>query len=177
MAAFAIIAGIGVFCWLLYSAAIYALPLLVGLTIFFHAEQAGAGTLGAIVLGFGTGVLVLIAGRTVFSLVRRPILRVAVALIFAIPAVVAGYSTTLGLSSLAVPSAGFQHAFAIAGALAVSVTTWLRLAASPPAIASGAHHAPEQPNPQEVDRQTVLPRRRPLRISSRSGARIHTRDA
>ena len=63
MAALAILAGIGVFCWLLYNAAIYTLPFLVGAFVGLHAEQARAGPLGGIVLGIGAGVLVLIVGR------------------------------------------------------------------------------------------------------------------
>ncbi len=163
--------GIGIFCWLMFSAAIYALPFAVGVAVFLYTQQAGAGAFGAILLGGIAGAFVLVIGRTVFSLVRSPILRIAVALVFVIPAAVAGYSATVGLSSLAVPTTGFQHAFAIVGALAVGVTAWLRLAASPPTIASGAHQAPQRPSPQEADRQTLLPHRRPLRMSSRTGAR------
>jgi hypothetical protein len=66
MAALAILASIGVFCWLLYKAAIYTLPFLVGAFVGLHAEQAGTGPLGGIVLGIGAGVLVLVAGRAAF---------------------------------------------------------------------------------------------------------------
>jgi hypothetical protein len=55
MAALAILAGIGFFCWLLYGAAIYTLPFLVGAFVGLRAEQAGAGPLGGIVLGIGAG--------------------------------------------------------------------------------------------------------------------------
>jgi hypothetical protein len=55
MAALAILAGIGVFCWLLYSAAIYTLPFLVGAFVGLHAEQAGAGPLGGILTGMEIG--------------------------------------------------------------------------------------------------------------------------
>ena len=91
MAALAILAGIGVFCWLLYGGAIYTLPLLVGAVVGLRAEQAGAGPLGGIALGIGAGVLVLIVGRAVFARTRRPLLRVAIALVFAVPAACAGY--------------------------------------------------------------------------------------
>ena len=45
MAALAILAGIGAFCYLLYGAAVYALPFLVGVFVGLHAEQAGTGPL------------------------------------------------------------------------------------------------------------------------------------
>jgi hypothetical protein len=51
MAALGILVGIGFFCWLLYGAAIYTLPFLVGAFVGLRAEQAGAGPLGGIVLG------------------------------------------------------------------------------------------------------------------------------
>lgn len=162
--------GIGVFCWLMVAAAIYALPCAIGVSVFLYTQQAGAGPLGAIVLGFMAGAVVLVIGRAVFALVRSPILRIAVALVFAIPAAVASYSMTLGLSGLAVPSDNFQHAFGILSAVAVGATAWLRLAASAPAIAAAEHDPSEQPRPYEAG-QTLLPLRRPLRSSSRAGAR------
>jgi len=70
MAAFAILVGIGFFCRLLYGAAVYTLPFLVGAFVGLHAEEAGAGALGGIVLGVGAGVLVLIIGRAVFAQAR-----------------------------------------------------------------------------------------------------------
>jgi phosphate starvation-inducible membrane PsiE len=169
--------GIGIFCWLMFAAAVYALPCAVGVSVFLHAQQAGAGALGAIVLGVLAGAIVLVIGRAVFALVRGPILRVAVALIFAVPAAIAGYFMISGLSGLAVPSAGFQHAFAILGAIAVGITAWLRLAAAPSDMAWEGHHPPEQPFRQEAGRQTVPPDRRHLRVSSRTGARSSGRRA
>jgi len=94
MAALAILTGVGAFCWLLYGAAIYALPFLVGAFVGLHAEQAGAGPLGGIVLGVGAGVVVLVAGRAAFAQARGPVLRVVIALIFAAPAALAGYSAS-----------------------------------------------------------------------------------
>ena len=67
MAALSILVGVGFFCWLLYGAAIYTLPFLVGAFVGLHAEEAGAGALGGIVLGIGAGVLVLIVGRAAFA--------------------------------------------------------------------------------------------------------------
>ncbi len=78
--------GIGIFCWLMFAAAIYALPCAVGLSVFLHAQQAGSGALAAIVLGFLAGAVVLVIGQLVFSLMRNPVLRATLALIFAVPA-------------------------------------------------------------------------------------------
>ena len=130
MAALAILTGIGVFCWLLYGAAIYALPFLVGAFVGLHAEQAGAGPHSGIVLGISAGGLVLVAGRAAFAQARGPVLRVVIALIFAAPAALAGYSATSMLFGLASASGDWRQAFAIIGALAIGSVAWQRLAAN-----------------------------------------------
>src|SRR5581483_1263721 len=94
MAALSVLVGVGFFCWLLYGAAIYALPFLVGAFVGLRAEEAGAGALGGFVLGIGAGLLVLVVGRMVFAQARGPVLRVAIALVFTAPAALAGYSAT-----------------------------------------------------------------------------------
>ena len=134
MVALPILAGIGAFCWLLYSAAIYTLPFLIGAFVGLHAEQAGAGALGGIVLGLGAGVLVLIVGRAMFAQARGPVLRIAIALLFAAPAALAGYSLTSTLFGLTSASEGWRQAFAIVGAMLIGAIAWQRLAATlPPA--------------------------------------------
>jgi len=132
MAALAILVGVGFFCWLLYGAAIYTLPFLVGAFVGLHAEEAGAGALGGIVLGVGAGVLVLIVGRAAFAQARGPLLRGAIALVFAAPAALAGYSLTSTLFGLASASEGWRQAFAIVGAMLIGAIAWQRLAATLP---------------------------------------------
>ena len=121
MAALAIVASIG---WLLYGAAIYTMPFLVGAFVGLQAEQAGAGPLGGIVLGIAAGALVLLIGRTAFARARGPVLRMAIALVFAAPAALAGYSATSTLFGLASASEGWRQVFAIAGATAIGVIAW-----------------------------------------------------
>ena len=130
MAALAILAGIGAFCWLLYNAAIYTLPFLTGAFVGLHAEQAGAGPLGGIVLGIGAGVLVLVAGRAAFAQARGPVLRAVIASIFAAPAALAGYTATSMIFGLAAVSENWRQAFAITGALAIGTVARRRLAAT-----------------------------------------------
>ncbi len=42
------LAGLGVFCWLLFTLAVYALPSFAGVTAGLYANQTGAGPLGAV---------------------------------------------------------------------------------------------------------------------------------
>ena len=165
MAALAILVGIGVFCWLLYNAAIYTLPFLVGAFVGLHAEQVGAGPLGGIVLGIGAGVLVLIVGRALFAHARGPVLRVAIALVFAAPAALAGYSATSMLFGLASTSEGWRQAFATIGAMAIGTIAWQRLAATLPPASDGDQRRLAQASGQGAQHRALDPRRRPLRRS------------
>ena len=144
MVALPILVGIGVFCRLLYGAAIYTMPFLVGAFVGLQAEQAGAGPLGGIVLGAAAGALVLLIGRTAFARARGPVLRMAIALVFAAPAALAGYSLTSALFGLASASEGWRQVFAIAGAMAIGVIAWQRLSATPPSASDDNQHRTAQ---------------------------------
>lgn len=135
------ITGLGFFCWVLLTLAIYALPFFVGMTAGLYAHGAGAGPFGAIVLGLLAAAFTLVIGQTIFSLVRTPVLRIAVALMSAVPAALAGYYATFRLSGLTITSVPWRQVFALIGAVVIGVTAWARLAASPP----GGSGAPGRP--------------------------------
>jgi hypothetical protein len=126
------IIGLGFFCWVLFTLAIYALPFFVGMTVGLYAHESGTGPLGAIGFGIVAAAFVLVIGQTIFSLVRTPILRIAVALMFAVPAALAGYYATFGLSGLTMTSDPWRQVFAVTAAVVIGATAWTRLAASPP---------------------------------------------
>lgn len=123
------IAGFGVLCWLLFSLAVYALPLFAGVSAGLYAHGAGAGLFGAILVGILSGAATLVAGQVVFATVRAPLTRVAVALLFAGPAAIAGYHAARGLAALADSAEPWRQAFAVVGAIIVGATAWVRLAA------------------------------------------------
>ena len=66
--------GLGIFCWALFALATHALPFFVGMTVGIYSFQAGAGPLGAIVVGFVMGGFTLVVGQYAFSIARSPIL-------------------------------------------------------------------------------------------------------
>jgi hypothetical protein len=119
--------GIGFLYWALFTLAAYALPFFAGITAGLAAFHSGAGVIGAIVVGTVGGVLTLGAGQAAFAVSRSPLLRAAIALLFAAPAAIAGYHATLGLVQIGVPSAGWCEAFAIIGAILVGGTAWGRM--------------------------------------------------
>ena len=119
--------GIGFFCWLFFTLAIYALPFCAGLTAGLAAFHGGAGVLGALAVGAAAGIATLIAGQIAFAAPRSVISRAAVALLFAVPAAIAGYHATLGLAEIGVPSPGWREAFAVIGAMIVGGMAWGRM--------------------------------------------------
>jgi hypothetical protein len=116
------IIGLGFFCWVLLTLAIYALPFFVGMTAGLYAHGAGAGPFGAIVLGLLAAAFTLVIGQTIFSLVRTPILRIAVALMSAVPAALAGYYATFGLSGLTITSVSLAVGLRRDRAVVIGVT-------------------------------------------------------
>jgi hypothetical protein len=53
--------------------------------------------------------------------------RLAIGLLFAIPAACAGYDATFSLAHLGIPSEWWRKALAVFGAIAVGGTAWARL--------------------------------------------------
>jgi len=126
------IAIVGLLCWLLFSFAVYALPLFAGVAAGTLAYQSGAGWLGAIGVGAVCAGAVMIAGHFALTYLRPTWARIAVALLFAAPAAIAGFHAVHGIVKHAVPSEAWQLAFSIVGGLAVGLTACTRLAVMAP---------------------------------------------
>jgi hypothetical protein len=118
--------GIGLFCWLIFTLAVYALPFFIGLTAGMAAFHSGAGVLGALLVGMVTGAITLAIGQIAFAVVRPPVLRAVIAAAFAVPAAIAGYHV-LGLSQIGVPSLIWREVIAWIGALFIGCTAWARM--------------------------------------------------
>ncbi len=98
--------GLGFFCWLLFTLAVYALPFLAGLSAGLAAFHSGAGLIGALVVGFLVGVTILVLGQIVLTTVRTPLIRLFIGLIYAVPAAVAGYQLCFALAGIGMPAGG-----------------------------------------------------------------------
>jgi hypothetical protein len=141
------IAGIGVFCWLIFTLAVNALPFFVAINAGLWAFHSGAGLLGAPLVAVAAGGITLAIARIAFALTRSPILRAVIAALFALPATLAGYHVTLAMSQIGVPSLAWQEIFACLGAVLIGGTAWTRLtiftepaARQPGRAISGAPH-------------------------------------
>lgn len=119
--------GIGFFCWLLFTLAVYALPFFAGMTAGLAAFHSGSGVIGAVIVAMVAGAVTLVVGQIAFAAVRSVPIRAAIALLFAAPAEVAGYHATLGLANIGVPSEAWREAFAVIGAMIIGGTAWARM--------------------------------------------------
>ena len=123
---------IGFLCWLVFTLAVYALPLLAGVTAGMWAYETGTGTVGGFLVGTAAAGTVAVVGQLLFAFARPFWVRVIVAGLFAGPAAVAGYAATLGIARLAIPSETWQMAVAIIGAMAVGFSALFRMAGVAP---------------------------------------------
>jgi hypothetical protein len=119
--------GIGLFCWLVFTLAVYALPFFVAVSTGMMAFHSDAGIFGAPLVGIAAGAVTLAIGQTAFAVARSLIFRALIAAAFAIPAAVAGYHVVLIMSQIGVPSLAWREAFACLGAVFIGSTAWTRL--------------------------------------------------
>ena len=135
-----VIVGIGFLCWLLFTLAVFALPVYVGLTVGIWAIHTGAGALGGISAGLVAGGATFGIGQLALAFAPWVWLRLLIMLVYAVPATVAGYSATHGIAQMAMPSPTWQAIFAVIGAFAVGVTACTRItgAAAPGPAGRGA---------------------------------------
>ncbi|WP_025030093.1 hypothetical protein [Nitratireductor aquibiodomus] len=123
------VALVALLCVLAYTLAIYALPFMLGLTAAQFAYQTGSGLIGAGLVGlFSAGVAFGVLA-VLFETIRSPAIRFIVALVFAVPAAVAGYALVHGVTKEAVPSEIWRQIFCIVGGGCVGIAAWMRLAA------------------------------------------------
>jgi hypothetical protein len=94
------ILGLGVLAGLLFTLATYALPVWVGMSAAFWLHDAEQGVLAAILGGLAVGCGVAVLGEVVFAHLRSTTLRLAVGLVYAVPAGLAGFHASKGLSQL-----------------------------------------------------------------------------
>jgi hypothetical protein len=121
---------IGMMCVLAYTLAIYALPFMLAIAATRFAYATAAGWLGAGLAGLVAGAASFGVLTFLFAVLRVPILRIALALIFAVPAAVAGYALVHGVTAEAVPSPIWRQIFCLAGGALVGAAAVVRLAQS-----------------------------------------------
>jgi hypothetical protein len=121
------IAGIGLFCWLIFTLAVYALPFFVAINAGIWAFHSGAGLLGTSLVASAFGGMTLAIAQIAFTMTRSLMLRALIAAAFALPAMLAGYNVVLAMAQIGVPSPIWQGVLACLGAAFIGGTAWARL--------------------------------------------------
>jgi hypothetical protein len=137
--------GLGFFCWLLFTLAIYALPTFAGLTAGLAAFHSGAGVFGALIVGLLAGCATLALGQFAFAATRAPLIRAFIGVVYGVPAAIAGYQLSFALAGIGMSSTGWQTAFAVVGAVVSGCTAFSRLALfipSPDGMGTGSAYSP-----------------------------------
>ncbi len=130
--------GLGGFAWLLFAFAIFALPFFVGMNSFMAVYQSGAGVVPALVVGIVAAGATLWVGQKLSIHLHTPILRLAAALAFVAPAIVAGYFGALGIARAGIPSEQWCQGFAVLVAFVVGSKAFLHLVPQDQRAASAA---------------------------------------
>ena len=102
------------------------------MTAGLAAYHTGSGPIGAIIVGAIASSVILLAGQIAFTTLRSPLIRVALALLFAVPAAIAGYHAAHGLADAVVPIEGWRETVGITGAIMVATIAWARITLSAP---------------------------------------------
>jgi hypothetical protein len=126
MDAIFLVVGLGFLARVFFDLCVYALPTAAGIYALLAAYYTGAGVLGSLLIGLSTGGLTLSAGQIAFARARSPALRIGVRLLYALPAFLVGYQTSLDLSNHAA-SEIWRQVFAIVGAIFVGYTAFIRI--------------------------------------------------
>ncbi|TIW93794.1 MAG: hypothetical protein E5V37_12070 [Mesorhizobium sp.] len=127
LATLASLAAIIALCWLLFTLAVFALPLFAGVTLGLWAYGTGAGVLGGFLVGAVAAAATFGLFQVLLRFVRPAWLKLLVLLVFVGPSVIAGYHATFSIMKLTMPSETWRVIFATIGAIAVGIVAFLRL--------------------------------------------------
>ena len=121
--------GLGVICWILFNLAVYALPFFVAVTVGHYLYTSAVGLIGAVAGAFLAGALTLILGQIAFATIRSTPIRLALGVLYGLPAGIAGFQAIKGLSAMGGAGETWTLVFAGIGAVIIGVTAWARVAA------------------------------------------------
>ncbi len=115
------------FCALLYFCAVYIVPFAVGVWIAFWAIHAGSGEIGGFAIGAVAGVALFLTGRVTFQTSQSPTVRWLIAMVFGVPAAIAGFNLVQQVWPLIMTSTPWQYIVGVIAAVATGGTIVVRL--------------------------------------------------
>ena len=124
-----LIAAFAILLRLMFSLAVFALPVAAGSGAALMAHTTGAGIFGASLVGLCAGTLALGVGQAIFSLASSPLARLAVGAIYAIPAAALGFGLAYGVLGIGVDAEAWRVALSLIGAAVAGVAAFHRVSA------------------------------------------------
>ncbi|EXL02368.1 hypothetical protein BG46_07215 [Brucella anthropi] len=115
-------------CSLAYMLATYAVPFFFAVMATRFAFATRAGYIGAGIVGLFAGVASYGLLAYLYATLRSPGSRLAIALVFAVPAAIAGFVLAHGVAREAVPSEVWQKIFSLIGGAFVGLSALTKLA-------------------------------------------------
>ncbi|KAB2715171.1 hypothetical protein [Brucella intermedia] len=112
---------------LAYMLATYAVPFFFAVMATRFAFATGASYIGAGIVGLFAGVASYGFLAYLYATLRSPELRLAIALLFAVPAAVAGFALVHGVAREAVPSEVWRKIFSLIGGAFVGLSALAKL--------------------------------------------------
>lgn len=117
------------FCALLYFCAVYIVPFAVGVWVAFWAIHAGSGEIGGFAIGAVAGVALFLIGRVTFQTSQSPAVRWLIAMVFGVPAAIAGFSLVQQIWPLVMTPTTWQYAIGVVVGATTGTTVIARLGA------------------------------------------------
>ena len=90
--------GLGALCWIMFNLAVYALPFAIGLTTGLYLYETGQGVFLSVFLGLFVGGFFAALGEFAFERIRSDPIKLAIGLMYAVPAGIAGFHAAKGLA-------------------------------------------------------------------------------
>ena len=132
------LAAVAALSWLIFTCAVYALPLSIGAMTALAVHRTGGGIVGAVAVGGFAAALTLVLSQQLFARASSTFVRALLSAAFAAPAGFAAYHAVHGLTASLVPSPAWRELFSVAAGLIVATVAVLRLRSAPPGDAGRA---------------------------------------
>lgn len=114
-------------CVIAWNLAIYALPVMAAIIAAQYAWGAGAGVLLSGFVATGAALLSVALVIGVLGFAKNPVLRFIALLLFAVPAVIAGYALVYGITKNAIDSTIVLNLLGGIGGLVIGVSAIVNL--------------------------------------------------
>lgn len=114
-------------CVIAYNLAIYALPVMAAITAAQYAWGTGAGVLMTGFAAISAAFLSIALVIAVLGFAKNPVLRIIALVVFAVPAIIAGYALVYGITKSAVDSTVMLNLLGGVGGLVIGIAAIVNL--------------------------------------------------